>query len=216
MTDELERQVERGGLFTHTALSECAERLTEVETMLYGLLDVLAADGAVDPARVAAAAASVRSQLDLRGETVSPGVALRVDPQDGPSFTPVNCAERMHICHAICCRLHFALTAAEVEGGIAKWDLGQPYRIRQSASGTCVHNETETGRCGIYDDRPVVCKRYSCANDTRIWSDFERMELNQEWIEENLNGSEPQLVRTSMVWVNTPHLRPDLEESPSD
>ena len=36
MTDELERQVERGGLFTHTALSECAERLTEVETMLYG------------------------------------------------------------------------------------------------------------------------------------------------------------------------------------
>jgi hypothetical protein len=32
-------------------------------------------------------------------------------------FVPVNCAERMHVCQAICCRLHFALSAVEVEAG---------------------------------------------------------------------------------------------------
>jgi Fe-S-cluster containining protein len=41
-------------------------------------------------------------------------------------------------------------------------------------------------KCSLYESRPSVCKKYSCANDARIWTDFERMILNDKWLEENL------------------------------
>jgi Fe-S-cluster containining protein len=208
MCEDLERQVVRGSLFTHTALSQNSERLTEVEAVVYGLLDLLIAGGIVDEHAVADAAVAIRTRLEERGETVSPGVALRVDgdiPKD--AVTPVNCAERLHVCHAVCCRLRFALSADEVESAVAQWDLGQPYQIRQSPSGTCVHNDPATGDCGIYADRPGVCRRYNCANDERIWSDFDRMKINQAWIDENLSASTPRLANASMVWLDPPALR---------
>jgi len=207
--DALERQAERGSLFTHTALSEAAERVTEVEALLYGLIDVLMANKVIDQGALHGAAAAVRDELDQRGETTSPGVALRVDsevPADG--FVPVNCAERMHVCHAVCCRLHFALSAGEVESGNLKWDLGRPYLIRQDADGACVHNDPETHGCSVYANRPTVCRRYSCANDERIWSDFEKMQLNTAWIEENLHATDTRLAHVRMVRLPDPVLRP--------
>ena len=104
----------------------------------------------------------------------------------------------MHVCHAVCCKLNFALTAPEVEGGAAKWDLGFPYMIRHESNGYCTHNDTATGRCGIYADRPGVCRRYSCATDTRIWKDFDNMELNEDWIRENLQNRSRILVRPAL------------------
>ncbi|NYH91239.1 YkgJ family cysteine cluster protein [Actinopolymorpha rutila] len=202
--------MERGSLFTHTALSETAERVTEVETFLYGLINVLVADKAIDQGALGQAAAAVRAELDQRGEAMSPGVALRVDtdvPAD--TFVPVNCAERMHVCRAVCCRLNFALSAAEVESGTLKWDLGRPYQIRQDATGTCVHIDPENHGCSVYADRPGVCRGYSCANDQRIWSDFENMQLNTAWIEENLHGVGPRLAHAAMVRLPDPVVRPD-------
>ena len=40
----------------------------------------------------------------------------------------------------------------------------------------------------VYTDRPGVCRRYSCANDTRIWKDFDNMVLNEDWIRGNLSA----------------------------
>jgi Fe-S-cluster containining protein len=198
--ERLERQVERGSLFTHTALSETADRLSEVEAMLYGLIDVVVQRGAVDASEIGAASAKVRAALDAAGETVSPGVALRVDPEIAATqaFVPVNCDERLPICKGICCKLSFALSQAEVEAGRVRWDLGQPYFIRHEADGRCTHQDRQCHRCGVYEDRPAVCKGYSCANDTRIWKDFEKMTLNTEWIEQNFASSLPQLVRAQM------------------
>ncbi len=210
--DAVERQVERGGLFTHSALSEMAERVTEVETFLYGLVDVLVADRAIDQDALGRAATAIRRELDGRGETTSPHVALRIDTElPADDFEPVNCSERMHLCHAVCCRLHFALSAADVESGIVKWDLGQPYQIRHDDTGTCVHNDPETHGCTVYADRPSVCRRYSCAEDERIWSDFATMQLNTAWIEENLHALGPRLARATMVRLPDPVLRPGAE-----
>jgi len=207
--NSVERQVERGSLFMHTALSETAERVTEVETFLYGLIDVLVANKTINQDALRQAVAAVRGELDQRGETVSPAVALRVDTETPTDvFVPVNCAERMHVCHAICCRLHFALSASEVEAGTLKWDLGRPYHIRQDATGTCVHNDPETHGCSVYAARPSVCRGYSCANDERIWSDFENMQLNTAWIEENLHATGPRLAHATMVRLPDPVLRP--------
>jgi hypothetical protein len=48
-----------------------------------------------------------------------------------------------------------------------------------------VHNDRRTGGCTVYADRPAICRRWSCANDARIWKDFERMELNVAWLSTN-------------------------------
>lgn len=198
--DRLERQVERGSLFTHTALSNNAERLDEAESILYGLADLMIEKGAVTSDEVFSKAARVREEMAAKGETLGPGVALRVDgDEEDDGFVPVNCAERIHICKAVCCRLSFALSAEEVEAGEVKWDLGRPYHIRQESTGYCAHNDPSKRSCLVYHDRPSVCRKYSCAKDERIWKNFDEMELNEKWIEENLGESRPRLARALMI-----------------
>jgi Fe-S-cluster containining protein len=125
------------------------------------------------------------------------------------SDTPVevDCSARLHICHAACCRLDFALSVEEVEAGKVKWDLGRPYFIRRESDGCCTHLDSASGTCRIYHDRPAVCRGYSCAKDTRIWKDFDNMVLNQEWIDANLGRApEPHAMAALM------HSRDSLKE----
>jgi hypothetical protein len=132
---ELERQVERGSLFTHSALGRSANHLREVETYLYGLVDLLLAKRLVTSEEVGAAVDRV--ERTLREEIPEPGVALRVDERaPEPSDVIVDCAARMHICHAACCKLNFALSAEEVERGTARWDLGRPTSSATPRTGT--------------------------------------------------------------------------------
>jgi Fe-S-cluster containining protein len=198
---KLERQVERGNLFVHTIVSRNADRIHETESFLYGAIDVLIEKGMLTQDEVLRAAAEARREMEEKGEKVGPGVALRIQGNSAKqdAFAPVNCSQRLHICKAACCRLHFALTVQEVESGRIKWDLGQPYFIRHDSRGCCTHLECSSGTCRIYADRPGVCKSDSCAGDARIWKDFEKMELNSEWIEANLSATEePRVVRALM------------------
>ncbi|HYH84991.1 MAG TPA: YkgJ family cysteine cluster protein [Pyrinomonadaceae bacterium] len=209
---QLERQIERGNLFTHTALSDNAERIHEAESFLYGLIDVLVEKGLATPEEVFEAASKVRGEMDAKGETLGPGVALRVDSKREArgDFVEVNCAERMHVCKAVCCKLNFALSAEEVESGKVKWDLGRPYFIRREASGHCTHYDAGNGCCSIYEDRPAVCRGYSCAGDKRIWKDFEKMQLNDEWLGEHLSGETVPRLASAML------MRPEKIESDTD
>jgi Fe-S-cluster containining protein len=77
--------------------------------------------------------------------------------------------------------------------------MGRPYLIRHEADGYCVHNDRSTGGCGVYADRPTPCRAYSCAGDERIWTDFDAMQLNTEWIEANLGGGEPRLLHAMLA-----------------
>jgi Fe-S-cluster containining protein len=198
--EELARQVERASLFTHACLDRVAGRASGIEGKLDELIELLRAKGTLDEELPS-------TPLDVPGLPVPP--AEGEEPQEPapvrwPSFalrastpTPqpaveVNCAERMHICHAVCCKLNFALTAEEVDAGQVRFDVGFPYMIRHDADGWCTHNDRSTGFCKVYADRPGICRHYSCANDDRIWSDFEKMELNHEWLEENL-GDAPRI-----------------------
>jgi Fe-S-cluster containining protein len=198
LVEELDRQTAQGAMHAHTVGSQLAERLHIVESMLYGLVDLLVNKSMVAETELAAAASRVAQAIEERGERAHGGVALRVDPPDDQPFTPVNCAERIPVCKAICCRLSFPLTAEEVQSGQLKWDLGRPYFIRHNAQGACVHQESATGACGVYSKRPSLCKSYSCATDTRIWKDFDNMTLNQEWIDEHLSAERPQLIQIRM------------------
>ena len=193
MADELrdlERQVERGNLFAHTALGEQALRVNESEAILNGLVDYLVEQGHVDSDGLLAKVESARAEVAANRDVAGTGVALRVDAEAGSRpWRAVNCEERLPICQAACCRLRFALSADEVESGQLRWDLGQPYFNRQR-DGYCHCNDPATRACTIYDERPSVCRAYSCADDPRIWKDFDAMELNHEWIEAHCGSAE--------------------------
>ncbi len=214
--DQLERQVVRGSHFTQAVLDTLVARLANTEAYLAELVGVLRARGVLVEDNLDVD--DVEVQPDVRPEPSAgdpapdieqdgpappakvswPGVAFRVEGEEPPPAVEVNCAERMPICHAVCCKLGFALTPPEVESGKVKWDLGFPYMIRHEANGYCSHNDTTTGGCSIYGDRPTVCRHYSCAGDIRIWKDFEAMELNEEWIREHLADRNRILVRTNL------------------
>lgn len=113
-------------------------------------------------------------------------LVLRLD--DGAArrpTVPVDCDARMQICQAVCCKLDFALTREEVLAGQVRWDLARPFFVGRATSGYCVHNDRRTGGCTVYADRPSICRRWSCANDARIWKDFDHLELNVEWLSAN-------------------------------
>ena len=188
--DRLHRQVERGNLYAHTALGANFARLAETQALLHGLADVLLAKGVLTEGELAAAVEPVQRELHARGEATGPGLLVRIEPQpaDEPQVVAVDCAARMPVCQAVCCRLDFALTVSEIEAGHVRWDLGRPYFIRHERNGCCTHLGA-TGGCGVYAHRPGVCRRYSCEHDARIWKDFARMELNTEWIAEHLGES---------------------------
>lgn len=201
---ELSSQLERGTLFAHTALGENAMRVAQLQAVVHGLADLLIAKGAIDSDELALAMQRVDEELRQRGEQLGPGTLIRVETiEEQPQAATVDCESRLPICKAVCCRLNFALSVAEIEDGHVRWDLGQPYHIRKQPDGRCVHQNGKG--CTIYDHRPGVCRRYSCASDLRIWSDFEGRILNHEWIAQNLdNVSRPHATAVFMHRVDTP------------
>jgi Fe-S-cluster containining protein len=195
---ELEQQLTRGAYYLHTAMTRQAERLNESEAFLFGLIDTLLESGAVEETKLQGKINALREEVRMKGEQFTTGVMVRQDPALPPVAPDINCAERLPICQAACCRLSFALSVAELEEGKIRWDLGRPYLIRHDAQGRCVHLQAGSCGCSVYEDRPRVCKVYSCREDRRIWTDFEGMVLNTEWIEQNLSGDRLVLAAVEM------------------
>ena len=207
---ELDRQLERGSLFTQATLQRGFQRIDEAEMLLVSLVRALATKGLISEAELGvrlSESPAGEPPLDPEPEPEMerdddpretqpsitwPSLALRVDP-DGPAEKPevlVDCEARMPVCQAICCHLKFPLTVQEVDAGNVKWDIGHPYIIRHESNGWCTHNADGTRGCEIYDERPGVCRKYSCYGDGRIWSDFDNMVLNHEWLDHNLGGDD--------------------------
>jgi len=184
---ELERQVEHGNLFAHAALSEQASRMNNVEAVINGLADLLVQHGVVDADELMHVVETTRRGIAAAGKEATLGVAIRVDvPEPEVPAEAIDCASRLPLCKAVCCRLRFALTVEEIEEGPVKWDLGRPYFNRHGPDGYC--HQFDGGGCSVYEQRPVPCRQYSCANDARIWKDFEGYVINQEWIDANLGN----------------------------
>jgi hypothetical protein len=113
--------------------------------------------------RTADAGQPTRVALDLGADKYA------VEPSTPP------CDEVLHLCHARCCRLTFALSTGDLDEGVIRWDYGQPYLIRQRESdGYCVHNDPTTRGCTVHAFRPRVCRQYDCRKDPRVWIDFDK------------------------------------------
>jgi Fe-S-cluster containining protein len=196
--DELERQLRHASFFVQASLEQQGRLLGKLDAYVTALLDALLDAGVVDVERLADAvdanraeqAEETRSRYEADGALPAwPAVVVREETTPEPGEEPppaaeveVDCASRLAVCQAVCCTLPFPLSAAEVEAGDVRWDLGHPYVIRQNAEGYCVHNRSDHSGCTVYDRRPGVCRGYSCANDDRIWLDFDNMVLNEEFL----------------------------------
>jgi hypothetical protein len=114
------------------------------------------------------------AQIRAADAAVPHGVSL--DTGDNKyAVTPVDvpCEELIPLCRARCCTLSFALSTADLDEGIIRWDYGQPYLIRQRASdGYCVHNDPASRGCTVHAARPRTCRTFDCREDKRIWIDF--------------------------------------------
>lgn len=116
-TQPLQRQVERGVLFTHSALGEGFARIADVQALLHGLTDLPLAKGLVGEGELQEAIAPVRRELHSRGEVNGPGLLVRAESNAPATEAAVDCDARPPVCHAVCCRFDFALSVPELETG---------------------------------------------------------------------------------------------------
>ncbi|HET8619614.1 MAG TPA: YkgJ family cysteine cluster protein [Acidimicrobiales bacterium] len=192
--DELERQLRHASFFVQASLEQHGRLTGKLDVYLTSLIELLMDKGVIEAEDLATTVDANRREKDsesrARFETDGmlpawPTIMVRQDDPEEPVAPEieVDCAARMHVCQAVCCSLPFPLSAAEVEAGDVRWDLGHPYVIRQTAEGWCTHNDRSTGGCDVYGKRPAVCRGYSCAEDDRIWADFDNMVLNHEFLD---------------------------------
>ena len=97
----------------------------------------------------------------------------------------IDCQSRLPLCKAACCRLPFALSKEDVQEGIVKWDLGQPYINARDEDGYCRQMDRGTCRCTVYANRPIPCRGYDCRSDKRIWVNFENRVVNPKLADPN-------------------------------
>lgn len=92
----------------------------------------------------------------------------------------IDCASRVALCRAACCRLGFSLTPQDLREGIVAWDFGAPYRNAQRSGGYCRHLDHNSHTCEVYAHRPRVCRTHDCRADRRIWIDFDARIVNPD------------------------------------
>ncbi len=92
----------------------------------------------------------------------------------------IDCVAIMPICKARCCKFAVNLSAQDLDEGGLQWDYGRPYQIRRKDDGYCTHSEVNTHRCGVYKQRPHICRVYDCRQDARIWVDFDKRILAED------------------------------------
>jgi len=125
----------------------------------------------------------------LRGlagdEYLGEGLGVTLDRRDDDKYevgeAAVDCASRWPICRAICCYiLKFSVARQDVEEGIVRWDPDWPFAIAREPDGKCVHLDRDTCGCTLREQRPRICRQYSCRTDRRIWKDYDASILS-DW-----------------------------------
>jgi Fe-S-cluster containining protein len=149
--------------------------LIDVISRLNALFDQLSARNQIDFKDFEARREKIREYEETRmRERAYVQVDTTADKYTLTDLPQIDCASRLHLCKARCCKLTFALSFQDLDERVAQWEYSLPYRIRHKRNGYCVHHDESSGGCGIYPNRPGVCRKYDCRKDPRIWIDFEK------------------------------------------
>ncbi|MCG8422415.1 MAG: YkgJ family cysteine cluster protein [Proteobacteria bacterium] len=191
--DELQRQLLRGFLHTHTRLSSNYSNLFQVASAVYAIVDLLVARGLLTMEEVEAQVRTVQERLSE--SPFGAGMQFTMqreagDKYDGREAATVDCDNRLHLCRAVCCSLDVPLSRQDIEEGILRWDAGRPYYLLRQGDSYCCHLNRHNRSCSVYGVRPLTCRGYSCAEDSRIWKDFAGYVPNREGIAEILDSTD--------------------------
>lgn len=174
---DLYQDLLRGLLYTHNRANANTAEVHLACATIHAVVELLLERGVLNREELArrqdAASDTLRRQYVERGM----GVAMQefgVSKYAFQAAPEIDCASRIQLCHAACCKLPLALSKEDIEEGSVSWELGQPYMLAHDSDGYCAHHNRETHGCGIYAQRPIPCRGYDCRNDQRIWLDFEK------------------------------------------
>ena len=173
----------RGLLYAHNRANANTAVVHETSATLDAVVETLIDAGLLDAAKLderRRAAAERRAS-----EYLERGMAVALQDFDVGKYefagtAEIDCESRLELCGAACCKLPVALSREDVEEGVLRWDLGQPYMLARGDEGYCIHIDSCTHRCGVYEHRPTPCRGYDCRSDRRIWLDFERRIVNPQ------------------------------------
>ncbi len=159
------------------ALEDARDLVLQLAGQVVALQEQLAERQVIDADAVTAAIPGLVNGIRLADARSG---RLRLELADGipdkySTLSPdVPCAELLHLCKARCCTFYFCLSSQDLEEGVVRWDLGQPYRNRRRAGGACSHLDPDSFACHVYDHRPAPCRMFDCRGDARIWTDYEQ------------------------------------------
>lgn len=179
----LRQEVAEGLLYAHSRLNANTSKTLEVASFLYALVELLDEKGLTAIEELDERKRVVGERLMEQFRQNGSGVVLQDPEYDKYTFqdgAEIDCASRVHLCHAACCRLPFALSKQDIREGIVHWDLGQPYLIAHNGNGTCCHLDCDALACTVWEHRPVPCRGFDCRQDERVWLDFESMVVNPD------------------------------------
>jgi hypothetical protein len=189
-----ELQIARGVGHCHDQMQKLAEQVFINAAEIGALVNVLHARGLITGDELKAEYTQLADGMATSYQEKRLGVSMDASTLDkyalpAEALPVIDCESRYPLCHAACCALRFALTAQDLEEGVVRWDLADPYRNRIGGDGYCVHLHRLSRRCAVYAQRPAVCRTYDCRHDRRIWLDFENRVINPDLFHQDANGN---------------------------
>ena len=180
---QLPQEILKAFIYTHNRSNANTSEVHLACSSLQAVVELLLERGLIDRDELAkrqnAAAETLRRQYMQRGM----GVAVQefgVSKCQFHAGAHVDCENRIHLCHAACCKLPLALSKEDIQEGKVAWELDQPYMLAHGADGYCTHMDREEHTCTVYEHRPIPCRGYDCSHDQRIWQDFENYKIHPQ------------------------------------
>src|SRR5262245_49702201 len=116
-----ERAEVAGGLrYAHFRADANTRKLLEVASFLYASIDLLNRKGIFDLAELDEHKKQAAANLVEKFSEHGMGVVYQKPEYDKYKFggaVKIDCESRLHLCHAACCKLRFALSKQDVEEG---------------------------------------------------------------------------------------------------
>ena len=182
---DLEKELARGLLYTHTRINTNTTKTLEAASFLYALIEILNEKGLFSIEELDERKKQIAQRLV--NKFVKSGIGLMYQDPEYDKYTfkdesRVDCLSRLDICKGVCCKLPFALSKQDVEEGIIRWEFGRPYLIAHSPDGYCVHLDRERFTCTVREHRTVPCRGFDCQDNEKwkVWLDYEKKVINPE------------------------------------
>lgn len=171
----------RGLLYTHNRAKKNTAQVHNANATLHAMIELLLEKGIIDKGELGVRQTKI-SKI-LKKTYIQQGMAVAMQEFDVSKYefkgrAETDCDNYIPLCKAACCKLPLALSKEDVQEGIIRWELGNPYIISHNGSGYCAHMIIENFRCKVYDHRPIPCRGYDCRKDERVWLDFKKRIIN--------------------------------------